>query len=56
VIGEFSTHDESAVFTISRRKLRKYRNVKVWIAIVIDHDLRGSDTFVGCNLDSLLIM
>jgi hypothetical protein len=56
VIGEFSTHDETAVFSVSRRKLRRYRNLKVWIAVVVDHDLRGCDTFVPCNIDSLNIM
>jgi hypothetical protein len=56
LIGEYSTHDRSAGFSISALNLRKYRNVKVWVAVVLDHDLRGSDTFVKCNLDSQILM
>jgi len=56
LIGEYSTHDRSARFSISALNLRKYRNVKVWVAVVLDHDLRGTDTFVKCNLDSQILI
>jgi hypothetical protein len=56
LIGEYSTQDRTATISISALNLKKYRTIKVWVAVVLDHDLRGTDTFVKCNLDSQILM
>lgn len=56
LIGEYSTQDTQVSFDIPKAKLRKYRDVKVWVAVVLDHDIRGSDTLVNCNLDSDILI
>lgn len=56
LLEESSTVDRSVTFSISTSKLRKYRNAKVWVAVVLDHDLRGSDTLVNCDLDSSILV
>jgi len=55
LLEESSTRDTSVTFSISNSKLKKYRNAKVWVAAVLDHDIRGSDTLVNCNLDTTVL-
>jgi hypothetical protein len=56
LLEESSTVDRSVTFSFSTSKLRKYRNAKVWVAVVLDHDLRGGDTLVRCDLDSTVLI